>query len=392
MDEVASRAAELSSWIEGNQDRIVRILDRLVRIESPTESIDGVSRAADAARAELEDVGLRMEIFAPADASTRALVAAAPGRDPRAPYQLLVGHLDTVWPVGSVARLGVRVRHGRFAAPGALDMKAGLAQAIVALGAVQAANHGLSFEPVVFFNTDEETGSEASRALLERLARHADRVFVLEPAASGGRLKTQRMGVGRFRVTVSARSGHTGTKQRRPANAIRELGRIIEDAYGFEGSRASGEALVNAGVVEGGSRANVIADHASALLEFRVSSRIRAEEIECELNELSRRANVAVSIVGSWHRPPMERTTANVRLWKAAAEAAELIGIPQLRQAAVGEASDGNIASPLAPTLDGLGAVGSGAHAEDEHVLVDELHRRASLLAVLLTSEVAARI
>jgi glutamate carboxypeptidase len=300
-----------------------------------------------------------------------------------APYQLLVGHVDTVWPLGSAAQLGVAAEDGVVRGPGVFDMKGGLVLGLYALRAL--AEHAVRPEvtPVVLFNTDEEIGSVESRPVLERLSRCAARAYVLEPAyGDAGRLKTARKSAGHFTVVVRGRAAHAGVNPEEGVSAILELSHQIQRLFALNDTKRG--ITVNVGTIDGGLRANVVAPEARAEVDVRVPTMDAAREIEQAIGALTPVGEgLTVEVTGRFGRLPLERTPRNLALWLAARAEGEKLGLA-LEDAAVGGASDGNITSAYTATLDGLGPVGDGAHARDEHVLLASLPERAALLALLL--------
>ncbi len=294
---------------------------------------------------------------------------------------LILGHFDTVWPAGTLARMPFRV-DGRFAyGPGILDMKGGLVLGIHALDALQRSR--LLKGPVVFlFTSDEELGSPSSRALIENEAVRARAVLVLEPAA-GGALKTARKGVGIFRVEIEGLAAHAGSNPELGVSAIDELARVILDLHGL--TDAATGTTVNVGVVSGGTRANVTAAAASARVDLRVRTMAEAQRMEetiLGLRPHDPRARIAVT--GGLNRPPMERTAGVAALYQMAKGIAAGLGF-ELTEASVGGGSDANFVTPLGvAVVDGMGAVGDGAHATTEHVELDSLPLRAALIAGLI--------
>jgi len=263
------------------------------------------------------------------------------------------------------------------------DMKGGLVEMVYALRAI--AELGLEPEvtPVVFVNTDEEIGSRESRGLLSRLARSASRAYVLEPAyGPSGRLKTARKSAGRFVVVVRGRAAHAGVNPEEGVSAILELSHQIQRLFAL--NDASRGITVNVGTIDGGLGANVVAAEARAEVDVRVPTLEDARAIERALSELRPVGNgLTVAVEGRFGRLPLEATPRNRALWHAARAAGEALGL-ELEEASVGGASDGNITSLHTATLDGLGPIGDGAHAPEEHVLVSSLCERAALLALLL--------
>lgn len=294
---------------------------------------------------------------------------------------LLLGHFDTVWPVGTLAGMPFRT-DGPFAyGPGSLDMKGGLVLGIHALSALQEAD--LLRVPVVFlFTSDEERGSLTSRPLIEAEASAARAVLVLEPAA-GGALKTARKGIGIFRVEVEGLAAHAGSNPELGVSAIEEMARLILDLHGLNDSSTG--TTVNVGVVNGGTRPNVTAAAASAEVDLRVTNLAEAQRLEETILGLRpHNPKARVVVTGGINRPPMERTPGVAALFEMARGVARGLGF-ELGEASVGGASDANFVTPLGvAVIDGLGAVGDGAHATHEHVEIASLPIRASLIAGLI--------
>jgi glutamate carboxypeptidase len=298
-------------------------------------------------------------------------------------HQLLVGHMDTVWPRGTLATMPVREEQGRLHGPGVYDMKAGLVQMVFALRALR--EHGLtpSAPVMVFVNSDEEIGSPESREHIERLSRSSNRAFVLEPSfGPGGRLKTARKGAGEFVVSIRGIASHAGIDPAKGVSAILELSHQIQRLFALNDPERG--VTVNVGTIDGGLRPNVVAPEATAIVDVRVRTGADAERVEAAIRDLKPvQEGAALRIDGGFGRPPLERTPRNRALWETARAAAEELEIP-LEEAEVGGASDGNFTSRHTATLDGLGGVGDGAHAEHEHVIVERMPERAALLARLL--------
>ena len=310
--------------------------------------------------------------------------SAAPGR----PAQLLLGHCDTVWPLGMLRQMPVERRDGRLYGPGVYDMKAGLVQGVFALRALRELRLEPPAVPLMLINSDEETGSGDSLRQIRRLARRVQRVFVLEPSLGPeGKLKTGRKGVGQFTVTVRGRAAHAGLEPERGASAVLELSHVIRRLYALA-DPARG-VTVNVGVVAGGLRGNVVAPEARAEVDVRVLWEDDAPALEAAIRGLEATTpGTRLEVSGALDRPPLLATPANLGLWRTAEAAARELGMV-LGEGVAGGASDGNVTSRLTATLDGLGAVGGGAHSLDEHVEVARMPERAALLALLLLAPLA---
>jgi glutamate carboxypeptidase len=379
---VTGTPQRLLAHLRARTQEMAALLLDLARLESP--SLDAASQEPVFARlaAELEAVDFRVRRL-PGRNTGGQLWAVPPARRQGAPAQLLLGHCDTVWPKGTVERMPVAVTGGRLTGPGVYDMKGGLVQGIFALRALRELGLTPEVTPAVFIDSDEEIGSLESIPRLERAARRMCRVFVLEPSLGPeGKLKTRRKGSLRFTVKIQGRAAHSGLDPEKGASAILELSRVIQRLYELADPERG--ITVNVGVVSGGLRANVVAPEARAELDIRVlatEDAVRLERTVLGLAPLTPGTNLEV--VGGIDRPPLEATPGNRILWEAARRCAEALGIP-LAEGTAGGASDGSLTSRFVPTLDGLGAVGDGAHALHEHVLVDRMPERAALLALLL--------
>jgi glutamate carboxypeptidase len=386
---VTAAAPHLLEHLRSRQDAMAALLAELARLESP--STDPESQQAPFARlsAALGEAGLACRRLAgPSGRRSGGQLLALGRRRPRGtPAQLLLGHIDTVWPTGSLAAMPVELRDGRLYGPGTYDMKGGLVQAVFALEALAELRLTPPARPVLFVSSDEEVGSAESVRRIERLARACCRVFVLEPSLGPeGKLKTARKGAGTFEVIVRGRASHAGLEPEKGASAIHELARLIGELTALTDLPRG--ISVNVGVISGGLRSNVVAPEATAQVDVRVLEAGDAERIERALADLRPSAEgLSIEVRGGMERGPLERTPGNRRLWAQAQAAAAELGLA-LDEGTAGGASDGNFTSRLAPTLDGLGAVGDGAHAVHEHVVVDRMPERAALLALLLLAPV----
>uniref|UniRef100_E6QP47 Peptidase dimerisation domain protein n=1 Tax=mine drainage metagenome TaxID=410659 RepID=E6QP47_9ZZZZ len=303
---------------------------------------------------------------------------------------LLLGHLDTVWPLGTLRSMPCRVVDGRLRGPGALDMKVGVAMAFTAIEMLlesKSLTHAGSHEIILLLNSEEEIGSPVSRPVTEALAGECSAVYVLEPA-QGLALKTSRKGTGNWRMEVTGRAAHAGVDFPEGRSAICELARLIEQVS--EWTDLDRGLTVNVGVVGGGSKSNVIPAQAWAEVDVRIVRRADGPRIErrfAALKPTRSGKDCALAVTGGINRPPMERSRGVVRLFRRAQSLAAQLDW-NLAEAATGGASDGNFTAALGiPTLDGLGAVGQGAHAVHEHVQIDSIAPRTALLAGLLAPE-----
>ena len=349
---------------------VLEVLRELVEIESPTYS-PGVRRVAEACAHELAALGGRPR-FLEGD----HLVVEFDGEG--SPL-LLVGHTDTVWPLGTLATMPFRVEDGRAYGPGAYDMKGCLVVLFEAIRLAGDRRRALR----VFLTADEEMGSRRARPHLEREAQGCAAAFVVEPPGPSGNLKTERKGLGRFRLTVTGRSAHAGTHRHEGVSAVEELAHQVLALHGLN-DEARGVS-VNVGVVRGGTSENVVAAEAEARIDVRVRRHADRERLEEALSSLEPRLEgTSLEVGGGWTRPPLEPSGDAERLLAKAREHGRTLGL-ELEAEASGGGSDGNIVGAVGvPVLDGLGAEGGGAHASNEHVLLESIPVRGELLARLL--------
>lgn len=363
---------------------MVKVLEELVRRESPSTDKAAVDRLARFLARLWQRRGARVRLLRPRGrgAILRAEVVFPHGR-PKG--QLLVlGHLDTVHELGTLRRMPFRVRTGRACGPGVLDMKSGLVQALFAVEALQALGRQPTRKLLFLFTSDEEVGSRAGRPVVEREARRSRAVLVVEPATGlRGALKTARKGVGEFELVVEGRSAHAGIEPEKGVSATEELAAQILRLKRL--ARPKRGMTLNVGVIEGGTRTNVVAERARARIDVRIARRGDGPTIERRmkgLKPIDPRARLTVH--GGINRPPLERTSEVVQLFRHAQRLGQDLGL-RLEESSTGGGSDGNFTAALGvPTLDGLGGVGGGAHSPGEFVVVRRMPERATLLAGLL--------
>jgi glutamate carboxypeptidase len=377
-------AARVLDYVNGQQHVLTGLIRDLVDAESPSaqpETHDEVRRII---RLALASVGFdSREVGGPQQ--PRHIFARPADRRRHCPYQLVVGHFDTVWPVGTVEERPFRIDGNVIHGPGSFDMKGGLAQLVIALRTLRDLRLETPVVPVVFVNADEEIGSRTSSQYIRMLARRASRAFVLEPAlGERGDIKTARKGVGRFTVTAYGRAAHAGLDPRSGASAILELSHVIQKLFALNDVERG--ITVNVGTIDGGIQPNVVAPHSKAVVDVRVPTVAAGNEIDYIIHSLTPTdPNIRLHIEGGIGRPSMEPTPRNQKLWEQVRAVGDELGI-ELHHARAGGASDGNTTSQFTATVDGLGPVGAGAHAVHEHLLVDKTLERAALLTLLLTA------
>jgi glutamate carboxypeptidase len=369
---------ELTGAVARRRPEMLEMIAQLVQVESPTEDQAAVNRCVALLEEWIRAAGGKSKRSRQKTAGDLLIGRFGPARG--TPVMLL-GHLDTVWPLGTLKKMPFRLRGGRAWGPGVLDMKAGV---VMALTALRLLSEALA-RPVIFMlNSDEETGSGCSRAVIESLASKCGSVFVLEPAQGlAGAYKTARKGVANYHLQVHGIAAHSGVDFSQGHSAVLELGRQIERASAFT-DLARG-ITVNAGVIGGGTRSNVVAAEAWAEFDVRIARAADGPRVDRRFRSL--RAvdrKCGLEVTGGLNRPPMERTAGTVALFRRAATIAAGLGF-QLQEAATGGGSDGNFTSALGiPTLDGMGAVGEGAHADRESILLETLVPRTALLTAMI--------
>ena len=366
-------------YCAGQRDWLLDFIEALVALESPSDDPIAVNRCGAELASRLTALGATVTRVASTTAGDH--LRASFGQGPR--QILLLGHFDTVWPTGQLKTMPLKRENGRLYGPGIFDMKAGIALATLATRAVMAEGGLGQCQVVMLWTTDEEIGSTTSRALIEAEAKRSAAVLVFEPSLPGGGLKTSRKGVGQFEMCVRGVSAHAGLDPGKGISAVRELARQIIAIDDLQ-DPASG-VTVTVGVIEGGTRANVVPAEARAIIDARAVTRADADRVERTMKALVPQiAGAQLTVTGGFDRPPLERTAAVAGLFAEAQAVARDLGLT-LEEGSAGGGSDGNFTAALGvPTLDGFGAVGDGAHALHEHVEIEALVPRAAVIAGLI--------
>jgi glutamate carboxypeptidase len=372
----------LLKWLTLRLPQMIRTLEAFVSSESPSTEKPLADACAEVIAAEWEKREVAVELLEQRQRGSHIRITYAQGKTSRS--QLLVlGHYDTVYPGGALAKMPFRTAAGRLFGPGVLDMKAGIVQALFALDAIENLGAPLEKRIVFLWTSDEEIGSGSSRKLIETEARRSDAVFVLEPSLGPkGLLKTARKGVGEAEIIVHGRASHSGLAPEKGINAIHEL--ALQLARVKEWNNLPRGISVNAGVIAGGTRSNVIPDRAKAVLDLRALRVSDMRRVDRQLRGLRPiLPGAKLEVRGGFNRPPLERKY-SAELFRRAAELGKRMGVP-IGEATAGGGSDGNLTSALGvPTLDGLGAVGDGAHSPGEYIIARSMPQRSALLAALL--------
>jgi glutamate carboxypeptidase len=364
------------------ESALLDLIQRLVKAESPSDDKASVDACVALVAAHARSLGGRVKLYRQRSFGNVLEARFGPkSKTGPAGRTLLLGHLDTVWPLGTLKTMPCRLGEGRLWGPGTLDMKAGAAMALTSIEMLTEASL-LKREIVLLLNGDEEVGSPVSRPITERLAQECAAVYVLEPA-QGLAYKTARKGTGSWRIDVTGVAAHAGVDFEKGVSAIRELARVVETVSGWTDLKRG--LTVNVGVVGGGSKTNVIPAQAWAEVDVRIARKTDGPRIERRFASLKPTdKGCTLTVTGGVSRPPMERTRGTVKLYRQAGALASELGFA-LEEASTGGASDGNFTSALGiPTLDGMGAVGEGAHARHESIVVEQLAQRTALLAGLL--------
>jgi glutamate carboxypeptidase len=381
--------ADRLSYFSKHRNEIVNTILELVEIESPSDNKPAVDRIAAFLARKFEALGGRTQLHRSNDFGDSLQIDFASSSHSelanRKPV-LLLGHYDTVYPLGTLANMPCKIENGHLLGPGVLDMKSGIALIFHAIEALQAWHGALPRPITVFLVSDEEVGSHSSRKITEALAKESAGVLVLEPAAGlRGAVKTARKGVGEYKLRVKGIAAHAGLDPGKGHSAILELARQLSVIAKLNNLRQG--VSVNPGVIQGGTRSNVIAAEASAVIDVRIKSAKQAPGIDRKLRSLKPfDKHCKLEITGNINRLPMERTPGVAALYKKAQQISQHVGW-KLDEAAVGGGSDGNFTAGMGiPTLDGMGGVGDGAHAVHEFIVISELPRRALLLAGMIES------
>lgn len=368
--------------VRGARSDFLGFLRSLCEVESPTSAWETQRGVHAILTPALEELGFEVRVV-PGRVSGDHILAVPKSRPTGVRPQLVIGHSDTVWKLGTLESMPVREVEGRLHGPGTLDMKGGLTQVVFALRALRALDRWPSVPPIIFVNADEEVGSPDSKRHVRRLARCAGRTWVVEPAlGKEGRIKTARKGVGSFEIDIHGRAAHAGLDPLSGASAIVEAANVIRKVTALNDHDRG--ATLNVGVIEGGTRPNVVAAHARLSVDVRVISSEDGDQIDAALRALEPvDPRVRITVSGGMRIAPLERTPRNVALWNAVRDEAESGGFT-LEDALAGGGSDGNTTSLVCATVDGLGCVGDGAHADHEHIMIEPTLDRCAILAHLL--------
>ncbi|MDJ0929159.1 MAG: M20 family metallopeptidase [Gammaproteobacteria bacterium] len=379
---MSADARAVLTHLRAQRSAMLALLERLTELESPSSDAQSQEAVEDVIVEELRGIEYRVRRLP--GRRTGGAIFSRPATRPRdVPLQLLVGHYDTVWPIGTLENMPFAVDQEVVRGPGVFDMKGGIVQILFSLRALQELELEPSVTPLILLNSDEEIGSRESARYIHRLAQLANRALVMEPSMGPeGTIKTTRKGVGRFTVTARGKAAHAGLDPEAGASAILELSHVIQKLFRLN-DPARGIS-VNVGTIDGGIRPNVIAPESSAVIDVRVTTGADANRVQDAILAIEPETpGVALDIEGFIGRPPLERTPRNQVLWELARKLGRELDL-DLTEGLAGGGSDGSTTSLYTATLDGLGPVGDGAHASHEHLLLDRTIERAALLSLLI--------
>lgn len=384
-----NHAAAIQAYLKSHRQEMIDFLAALVLAESPSSEPEAQTGVQMLLREALTRLNYEV-VKIPGQKSGGHLLAQPRQAPPGRPQQLVIGHCDTVWPIGTLKEMPLEIESDTMRGPGVYDMKGGLAQILFALRAIHDLGLDTAVTPLLFINSDEEIGSVESTPHIERLAQQVCRALVIEPALGlSGKLKTARKGVSHYQIVVHGRAAHAGLDPEKGISAILEMSHLIQKLFALSDPERG--ISVNVGRVEGGLRTNVIAPECRAGVDVRVPTLADARRIDTAVRQLKPELTGAtLEIDGGVERLPLEPTPANRKLWAQAQRAGEQLGL-QLEEGTAGGGSDGNTTSQYTATLDGLGPVGDGAHARHEFLYLGKLVERTALLALLLLSPAANR-
>jgi glutamate carboxypeptidase len=372
--------SELVRHFESRREAVIDLIRSFVEIETPSGDPARIGLLAELLARMFGELGARVEVVTTEGGPS---VRAGLGESSKGETLLIVGHCDTVWPAGTLARKPFRLESGRLYGPGVFDMKSGIALVIEALKALKRFGRSPARPVEMIFSCDEEQGSHSTRAMIEEMAKRARAALVLEPPLPGGVVKTARKGIGQFLITARGRAAHAGVAPEKGISAVEELAHQVIKLHALN-DHARGIS-VNVGVISGGTMSNVVAAEAKGQIDVRFWTKEDEQQIVSALQSLEPALKGAeIEVTGKVNRPPLERSEAIGALYEHARGLALEIGF-ELGEGRTGGGSDGNFIAALGkPVLDGLGPDGDGAHAEYEHVLVDNLAPRAALIARLI--------
>ncbi|WP_138431012.1 M20 family metallopeptidase [Fodinibius saliphilus] len=379
---MTERGKELLQYFRDHQQDFLNLLEALVTQETPSDNPASFSKLFAIITKEFEKIGFSVSHIEGQDTAGQLLCTPDEFND-QPPNQLVVGHCDTVWEKGTLEQMPFSVDGNEVSGPGVYDMKAGIAMMIFGVKAIKELDREMPYQPIFLINTDEEIGSNESKELIIEQAKKSARTFVLEPSlGSEGKIKTARKGIGEFEIIINGTPSHAGLAPEEGVSAILELSHVVQQL--FKLNDPSSGISVNVGTIEGGERSNVIAAQSKAVIDVRIPTKMDGERIKKQIYEIEpEMEGIELNVSGGINRPPLEKGPANEQLWQATKKLGEELDM-ELKEGTSGGASDGNFTNLYSPTIDGLGAVGEGAHAYHEKIFLKETLKRLALFTLLL--------
>ena len=379
---MTDRARLIRKYISEHKADFLSLLQSLVEIETPSDQPETFSMVWELLSEQFKNIDYSVTHFE-GDKTAGQLLCKPNNFDPSKPTQLVLGHCDTVWNVGTLNEMPFSIEDDIVAGPGVYDMKSGIAMMIFGIQAIHYLEKIPKVQPIFLINSDEEIGSEESKERIIEQAKLAERTFVLEPSlGKEGKIKTRRKGVGDFVISINGKPSHAGLAPEEGVSAILGLSHIVQQIFRLN-DPANG-VTVNVGTIEGGERSNVVAAKSKAVVDVRIPTQEDGERIKEELYNLKPEIDgVELSVTGDINRPPLEKNESNKKLWKVTQKLGQELDL-ELEDGMSGGASDGNFSNLYSPTIDGMGAVGEGAHAYHEKIFLEQTLDRLALFTLLL--------
>ncbi|WP_440999943.1 M20 family metallopeptidase [Fodinibius sp. SL11] len=379
---MTNRAQQIRNYIEEQKADFISLLQSLVEFETPSDQPEKFTPIWELLSQQFQSLGYTVHHFE-GNETAGQLLCKPTNFEPSKPSQLIVGHCDTVWDIGTLNEMPFSTEDNIVTGPGVYDMKAGLAMMIFGIKAIRNLNQKTKVQPIFLINSDEEIGSNESKECIIEQAKLAERTFVLEPSLDSiGKIKTRRKGVGDFEITIKGKPSHAGLAPEEGVSAILGLSHIVQQLFRLN-DPANG-VTVNVGTIEGGERSNVVAAKSKAVIDVRIPTKEDGERIKNQIYNLQPEINgIELSVTGDINRPPLEQNEPNKKLWEKTQQLGRELEM-ELQEGMSGGASDGNFTNLYSPTIDGLGAVGEGAHAYHEKIYIEQTLDRLALFTLLL--------
>ena len=379
---MTDRARMVHDYVSKHKADFLSLLQSLVEIETPSDQPETFSMIWDLLSEQFKNLNYSVTHFEGNDTAGQ-LLCKPEDFDPSKPTQLILGHCDTVWDVGTLNEMSFNIEDNIVTGPGVYDMKTGIVMMVFGIQAIQYLNKTPKVQPIFLINSDEEIGSHESQDRIVEQAKLAERTFVLEPSlGKEGKIKTRRKGVGDFEISINGKPSHAGLAPEEGVSAILGLSHIVQQLFRLN-DPANG-VTVNVGTIEGGERSNVVAAKSKAVVDVRVPTQKDGKRIKEKIYNLQPEIEgVELTVSGDINRPPLEKKEANQKLWNITKKLGKELDL-ELQEGMSGGASDGNFSNLYSPTIDGLGAVGEGAHAYHEKIFLEETLDRLALFALLL--------